>query len=230
MAEEACHGERAKCSKITEMRHGYGRKPLHFKMIYTQWTNIHMIGHAVKFRSSKESTLEEISTTLQEVSIRTSIGRYNTHSTGDKRENPTLEAKETHDSDSEITTGSHNCEPNNHYSENFPRDREEILEREKTTRKDQEGHESDSDSFGDGFGNSLYSKPNPNDEYFVELKRHRRREIGLVHLKRRKPMNKHLDGLKHKTPDREGMTTSKLLAQGHMNHTSASTKSGKSHQ
>ncbi|MBW0476417.1 hypothetical protein O181_016132 [Austropuccinia psidii MF-1] len=52
--------------------------------------------HAVKFRCSKEFTLDEISTTFQEVRIRTSIGRYNTHSTGDNRENPTLEAKETH--------------------------------------------------------------------------------------------------------------------------------------
>ncbi|MBW0582321.1 hypothetical protein O181_122036 [Austropuccinia psidii MF-1] len=66
--------------------------------------------HELKCRCSKESTLDEISTTLQEVRIRTSIGRYNTHSTGDNRDNPTLEAKETHDSDSEITTGFHNCE------------------------------------------------------------------------------------------------------------------------
>ncbi|MBW0554753.1 hypothetical protein O181_094468 [Austropuccinia psidii MF-1] len=60
--------------------------------------------HAVKFRCSKESTLDEISTTLQEVRVRTSIGRYNTHSTGDNREDPTLKAKETHDLESEITT------------------------------------------------------------------------------------------------------------------------------
>ncbi|MBW0575470.1 hypothetical protein O181_115185 [Austropuccinia psidii MF-1] len=66
--------------------------------------------HAVKCRFSKESTLDEISNTLQEVRIRTSIGRYNNHSIGDNRENPTLEAKETNDSDSEITTGFHNLE------------------------------------------------------------------------------------------------------------------------
>ncbi|MBW0504428.1 hypothetical protein O181_044143 [Austropuccinia psidii MF-1] len=64
--------------------------------------------HAVKCRCSKESTSDEI--TLQEVMIRTSIGRYNTHGTGDNRENPTLESKENHDSESEITTGSHKCE------------------------------------------------------------------------------------------------------------------------
>ncbi|MBW0524820.1 hypothetical protein O181_064535 [Austropuccinia psidii MF-1] len=64
--------------------------------------------HALIFRCSKESTLDEISTTLQEVRIRTSIGRYNTHSTGDNRENPTLEAKEAHDSESDITTGFQN--------------------------------------------------------------------------------------------------------------------------
>ncbi|MBW0537680.1 hypothetical protein O181_077395 [Austropuccinia psidii MF-1] len=63
--------------------------------------------HAIKFRCSKESTLDEISTTLQEVRIITSISRYNTHSTGDNRENPTLEEKETHDSESEITTVNH---------------------------------------------------------------------------------------------------------------------------
>ncbi|MBW0593926.1 hypothetical protein O181_133641 [Austropuccinia psidii MF-1] len=49
--------------------------------------------HAVKCRFFKDSTLDEISTTLQEVRIRTSIGRYNTHSTDDNRENPALEAK-----------------------------------------------------------------------------------------------------------------------------------------
>ncbi|MBW0545919.1 hypothetical protein O181_085634 [Austropuccinia psidii MF-1] len=64
--------------------------------------------HAVKCRCSKESTLDEISTTLQEVRIRTSIGRYNNHSTGNNRENPTLKAKESHDSNSEITTLFHN--------------------------------------------------------------------------------------------------------------------------
>ncbi|MBW0470047.1 hypothetical protein O181_009762 [Austropuccinia psidii MF-1] len=40
--------------------------------------------HAVKYRCSKDSTLVEISTNFQEVRIRTAIGRYNTHSIGDK--------------------------------------------------------------------------------------------------------------------------------------------------
>ncbi|MBW0547525.1 hypothetical protein O181_087240 [Austropuccinia psidii MF-1] len=91
----------------------------------------------VKFRCSKESTLDEISTTLQEVRIRTSIGRYNTRNTGNSRENPTLEAKETHDSESEITTRSQSCESPNHYAENVSIDREDIMEREKEKRKDQ---------------------------------------------------------------------------------------------
>ncbi|MBW0482618.1 hypothetical protein O181_022333 [Austropuccinia psidii MF-1] len=64
--------------------------------------------HAGKCRCCKESTLDEISNPLKEVRIRTSIGRYNNHSTGYNMENPTLEAKETHNSDSEITTGFHN--------------------------------------------------------------------------------------------------------------------------
>ncbi|MBW0585720.1 hypothetical protein O181_125435 [Austropuccinia psidii MF-1] len=89
--------------------------------------------HAVKCRCSKESTLDEISTTLQEVRIRTSISRYNTHSTGDNRENTTLEAKETHDSDSEITTGFHNWESPNQYADNSPKYREEIFAREEET-------------------------------------------------------------------------------------------------
>ncbi|MBW0536913.1 hypothetical protein O181_076628 [Austropuccinia psidii MF-1] len=87
------------------------------------------LNHAVNFRCSKQSTFDEISTTLQEVRIRTSIGRYNTHSAGDNRENPTLEDRETHDSECEITRGSHNCESPNHYVENFPKNREEIFER-----------------------------------------------------------------------------------------------------
>ncbi|MBW0547176.1 hypothetical protein O181_086891 [Austropuccinia psidii MF-1] len=110
--------------------------------------------HAVKFRCSKESTLDEMSTTFQEVRIRTSIGRYNTLGNGDNRGNPTLEAKETHDSESEITTGFHNCESHNHYADNFPKDREEISAREEEIRKDQEGHESDSDSVGKDCGNN----------------------------------------------------------------------------
>ncbi|MBW0501058.1 hypothetical protein O181_040773 [Austropuccinia psidii MF-1] len=80
--------------------------------------------HAVKCRFSKESTLDEKSTTLQEVRIRKSIGRYNTQSIGDNRENPTLEGKEAHDSESEITTGIHNCGSPIHYEGNFPKDRE----------------------------------------------------------------------------------------------------------
>ncbi|MBW0516993.1 hypothetical protein O181_056708 [Austropuccinia psidii MF-1] len=185
--------------------------------------------HAVKCRCTKESTLDEISTTLKEVRIITSIGRYNTHTTGDNRDNLTLEAKETHDSESEITTGFHNCESANHYAESFPKDREEIFSREKETRKDQ-GHESDSDSVGNGCENDSYSEPNPNQDYLVEFKNHGTMEIASVHLKRRKPMSKHLDGLKHKLPDREGITTRKLLSQGHISHTSTSKKTGKSHQ
>ncbi|MBW0518447.1 hypothetical protein O181_058162 [Austropuccinia psidii MF-1] len=120
--------------------------------------------HAVKCRCSKESTLDEISTTLQEVRIRTSIGRYNKHSMGDNMENPTLEATETHDSDSEITKGFHNWESPNHYSDNSPKDREEIFARQEGTRKDKEGHESDSDSVGNGCGYNSYSEPNPHGE------------------------------------------------------------------
>ncbi|MBW0493777.1 hypothetical protein O181_033492, partial [Austropuccinia psidii MF-1] len=188
------------------------------------------LANALKCSCSKESTLDEISTTLQEVRIRTSIGRYNTHSIGDQRDNPTLEAKETHDSDSEITTGFHNYELPNHKGENSPEDREEIFAREEETRKDQEGHEFDSDSVGNGCGDNSYSEPNPHEEYFVELKNHGAEEIGSVHLGRRKPMTKHLNGLKHKPPDREGMTTRSLFAQGHMSHTNTLYKTGKSHQ
>ncbi|MBW0479498.1 hypothetical protein O181_019213 [Austropuccinia psidii MF-1] len=133
--------------------------------------------NALKCRFSKESTLDEISTTLQEVRIRTSIGRYNTHSTGDKRGNPTLEAKEAHDSDSEITTGFKNYESPNHYAEIAPKDREEIFEREEETRKDQEGHESDSDSVGNGCGDNSYSEPNPHDEYLVDLRTMEQRKL-----------------------------------------------------
>ncbi|MBW0476150.1 hypothetical protein O181_015865 [Austropuccinia psidii MF-1] len=126
--------------------------------------------NAVKFRCSKESTLDYI------VRIRTSIGRYNTHSTGDNREKPTLE--------------------------------------------DKKGQESDYDSVGNG------CEHNPNKKNLVEFKNNGTNQIGLVHLKRRKPMTKHLDGLKHKPPDREDMTTRKLLAQGHINNTRASKKTG----
>ncbi|MBW0503852.1 hypothetical protein O181_043567 [Austropuccinia psidii MF-1] len=123
--------------------------------------------HAVKSRWSKESTLDEISTTLQEVRIRTSIGRYNTHSTGDNRENSTLEAKETHDSESEITTGFHNCESPNNYADSFLKDRKEISAREEEIRKDQEVHVSASDSVGKDCGNNSYSELNLNEEYLV---------------------------------------------------------------
>ncbi|MBW0569523.1 hypothetical protein O181_109238 [Austropuccinia psidii MF-1] len=184
----------------------------------------------VKCRSSKESTLDEISTTLQEVRIRKSIGTYNNHSTGDNGENPTLEAKERHDSDSEIKTGFHKWESPNYYADNSTKDREEIFSREKETRKDQEGHEFDSDSVGNDCGNNSYSEPNPHEEYLVEFENHGAKEIGSVHSTRRKPMTKHLDGLKHKPPDREGMTTRKLLTQGQMNHANTCKKRGKSHQ
>ncbi|MBW0534439.1 hypothetical protein O181_074154 [Austropuccinia psidii MF-1] len=173
--------------------------------------------HAVKCRCSKESTLDEISNTLQEVRIITSIGRYNNHSTGDNRENPTLEAIEAHDSESEIKTGFHNRESPNNHANNSPKNREEIFAKEEQTRKDQEGHESGSDSVGNDCGNNSYSEPNSYEEYLVEFKNHGAKEIGSVHSGRRKPMTKHLNGLKHKPPDREGMTTRKLLAQGQIN-------------
>ncbi|MBW0546261.1 hypothetical protein O181_085976 [Austropuccinia psidii MF-1] len=137
-----------------------------------------VLENAAKFRCFKKSTLDEISTTLQEVRIRESIGRYNTHSTGDKREDSTLEAKETHDSDSEITKGFHNYKSPNHYAKNSPKDREEIFEREEETRKDKEGHESDSDSVGNGYGDNSYSEPNPHEEYLVEFKNHGTEEVG----------------------------------------------------
>ncbi|MBW0509008.1 hypothetical protein O181_048723 [Austropuccinia psidii MF-1] len=155
--------------------------------------------HAVKCICSKEPTLDEMSTTLQEVMIRTSIGF-------------------------------HNCESPNYYADNSPKDREEIFSREQETRKDQEGHEPDSDSVGNGCGNNPYSEPNPHEEHLVEFMNHGREEIGPVHSKRRKPMTKHPDGLKHKPPDSEVMTTRELLAQGHMSHTDTSKKTGQSHQ
>ncbi|MBW0477646.1 hypothetical protein O181_017361 [Austropuccinia psidii MF-1] len=138
--------------------------------------------------------------------------------------------KESYDSESEITTGLHNCESPNHYSENFPKDREEIFAREEETRKDQEGYEYDSDDVGNGCEDDSYSEKDLNEEYLVEFKNHGTKDIGSFHLKRRKPITKNLDGLKHKPPDREGMTTRKLLAQGHMGHTSTSKKAGKSHK
>ncbi|MBW0523711.1 hypothetical protein O181_063426 [Austropuccinia psidii MF-1] len=185
---------------------------------------------AVKCRCSKESTFNQISNTLQEVRIKKSIGRYNNHSTGDNRENPTLEAKETHYSESEITTGFQNSESPNHYAENSSKYREEIFAREEETRKDQGGHGSDSDSVGNGCGENSYSELNPHEDYLVELKNNGIEEIGSLHSQRRNPMTKHLDGLKHKPPDREGITTRKLLAQGQMKHANTSKKRGKSHQ
>ncbi|MBW0515670.1 hypothetical protein O181_055385 [Austropuccinia psidii MF-1] len=133
--------------------------------------------HAVKCICSKESTLDEISTTLQEVRSRTSIGRYNTHSSGDKREVPTLEAKKSHDSESEITTEFHNCQSPNHYAENSPKDREEIFAREEETRKDKEGHESDTDSVENGCGNNSYSEPNPMRNIWWNLRTMEQRKL-----------------------------------------------------
>ncbi|MBW0556027.1 hypothetical protein O181_095742 [Austropuccinia psidii MF-1] len=48
---------------------------------------------AVKNRCNKDRTLDDIANILQEVSTRTSINRYDTHKTGDKLENKTLETK-----------------------------------------------------------------------------------------------------------------------------------------
>ncbi|MBW0535676.1 hypothetical protein O181_075391 [Austropuccinia psidii MF-1] len=96
--------------------------------------------HAVRFRCSKYFSLDKISTTFQEVRIRTSIGGYNTHSAGDNRENQTLEAKEPHDSESEIKEQFHNCESPNNYADNYPKYREEILARDRETRNNKEGH------------------------------------------------------------------------------------------
>ncbi|MBW0530779.1 hypothetical protein O181_070494 [Austropuccinia psidii MF-1] len=118
--------------------------------------------------------------------IRTSIGRYNTHSTADNREKPTLEAKEAHDSEYEITTRFHSFESPNHYAENPPKDREEIFASQEETRKDQECHESDSDSVGNGCGNNSYSESNPHEEYLVDFENHGTEKIGAVHSKRRK--------------------------------------------
>ncbi|MBW0491619.1 hypothetical protein O181_031334 [Austropuccinia psidii MF-1] len=92
--------------------------------------------HEVTCRCLKEFTLDEISNTLQEVSIRTYIGRYSTHSTGDNWENPTLEEKEAQDSEDEMKNACHNCGSPNKYAENFSKDREEILSRKEETRKD----------------------------------------------------------------------------------------------
>ncbi|MBW0565768.1 hypothetical protein O181_105483 [Austropuccinia psidii MF-1] len=125
-----------------------------------------------KCRFSKELTLDEISNTFQEVRMKTSTGRYYTHSTGDNRENPTPVAQETHDSESEITTGFKSCESTNQYAESTPKDRKEIFARKEETRKYQESHESDSDSVGNGCGNESYSETTPKEEYLVDFKSH----------------------------------------------------------
>ncbi|MBW0489319.1 hypothetical protein O181_029034 [Austropuccinia psidii MF-1] len=79
--------------------------------------------HAVKFIFSKESTLDEISNTLQEVRIRTPIGRYNTHRTDNDRENLTFEAKEAHEPEELNKKKSfHSFRSPNHYGYHFLKD------------------------------------------------------------------------------------------------------------
>ncbi|MBW0517696.1 hypothetical protein O181_057411 [Austropuccinia psidii MF-1] len=66
--------------------------------------------HAVKSRCNKECTLDYISNSLQEVRSKTSIGRDDTHSTGDNWENTNLETKEAHDPEESGKPGiCHNC-------------------------------------------------------------------------------------------------------------------------
>ncbi|MBW0501491.1 hypothetical protein O181_041206 [Austropuccinia psidii MF-1] len=87
--------------------------------------------NAVKFRLPKESTLDEISNTLQEVRIRTSIGRHNFHIPGNNRENQTLEAKEAPDPEElKKTKTCHNCRSPTHYADNCAKEKKEIFERE----------------------------------------------------------------------------------------------------
>ncbi|MBW0584730.1 hypothetical protein O181_124445 [Austropuccinia psidii MF-1] len=65
---------------------------------------------AVKSRCNKECTLDDISNTLQEVRSKTSIGGYDTHSTGDNWENTILETKEADDPEELGKPGiCHNC-------------------------------------------------------------------------------------------------------------------------
>ncbi|MBW0588210.1 hypothetical protein O181_127925 [Austropuccinia psidii MF-1] len=58
------------------------------------------------------------------------------------------------------------------------------------------------------------------------------RELSISSNRRRELMTKHLIGLKHKPPDRESMSTRKVLAQGNIDQTRPSTlqREGKSHQ
>ncbi|MBW0560679.1 hypothetical protein O181_100394 [Austropuccinia psidii MF-1] len=161
-----------------------------------------------KCRLSKELTLDEISNTFQEVRMRTSTGRYYTHSTGDNRENSTPVAQKTHESDSEISTGFKSCESTNQYAERTPKHREEIFARK------EESHESDSDSVVNGCGNESYSETSPNEEYLVDFKSHERNKTGSINLNKRKPMTKNLDGLKCKPPDSHRLPNGKLLSQG----------------
>ncbi|MBW0528164.1 hypothetical protein O181_067879 [Austropuccinia psidii MF-1] len=86
-------------------------------------------------------------------------------------------AKESHASQSEITPGFPNCELPNHYADIFPKDREEIFSREEEAGKDQEVHESDSDSVGNGCGNNSYSEPTPMRNIWCNLRTMEQRKL-----------------------------------------------------
>ncbi|MBW0518820.1 hypothetical protein O181_058535 [Austropuccinia psidii MF-1] len=159
----------------------------------------------------QEFTFDEISNTLKEVRIRTWIGGNNTQSTGDNRDNPTLEAKETHDSESEIATAFKNGESPNHYADNFPKGGKRYFQEEQM-RKYQEINESDSDRVGNGCVNDSYIEPNTNDS---------------IYLNRRKLITKHLDSLRHKPPEKKSISTGELFSQGYMNHNRPSTSKRK---
>ncbi|MBW0522492.1 hypothetical protein O181_062207 [Austropuccinia psidii MF-1] len=70
---------------------------------------------------------------------------------------------------------------------------------------------------GDGCGDDSYSESNPIEQYLVEFEDNDTMEIGPVHSTR-KLVTRNLDGLKHKPPDRESISTRKMLLQGHMDH------------
>ncbi|MBW0561550.1 hypothetical protein O181_101265 [Austropuccinia psidii MF-1] len=125
----------------------------------------------------------------------------------------------------------HNCGSHNNYADNCPIDREEIFPIEEETRKGREGLSSDSASVRSGCGDDSYSELNPILRYLVYFEDHDRIESAPFHSARRKLLIKQLDGVKHKTTDRESMSTRKL-EQGGIDHTrcSPSHRGGKSHQ
>ncbi|MBW0574291.1 hypothetical protein O181_114006 [Austropuccinia psidii MF-1] len=149
----------------------------------------------VKCRCNHNFTLDEISSTLEDVRKRTNIGKFNPcRSSSSKEKQPfRVEFKEkSGERVAEVTkrkNSCHNCGSSDHYANNCPKEKKKVFSIEKVPEEESPTEDSDSDSMGDPIREQSDGEQHPREEFLVEYQEETPLEIQDIQLEAGMPQD-----------------------------------------